>query len=149
MKHCSKSLIILILLSCFLFYSCPKAPPTVPIQPKPRANISIGVSTQPVLFICILGICVANFYVTVSEGNGVGATISTIKGAFISGTSLVGEHTVQGGSLSASGSIQIKFQMITTTSYSKIRVTVTGQDFNGYSISKSADFSTSFLWTSN
>ena len=147
----NKKAIILVIFSLFhiilLFHGCDSStsPTSQKPTPKPKASISIGVSQNPIIFICILGICVGNFKVIISENNGVGAQISSVKGGFISGNSLINPTTEGGGRIPPNGSLTVKMQMVTRSSYSKIRITVTGKDDNGYSISKHADFNCSYV----
>lgn len=152
MKHYSSPLIILILISFFFFYACPKA-----IEPpKPQASIAIDIGPWPLsyYYFSYWGYATYNqLDVTISESNGVGGNVSTVKLIFYKGGTIEAEETKTGRSFGAYGSIVVSFILdVWGTSMNdcridKIRVEVNGGDYNGYSFTK--NYETSVTWGMN
>lgn len=148
MKHYSTPLIILILLSCFLFYSCPQT--TTPEPPKPRASVKVEVASWP-LDVFMIGwpdYIALSFTVIVTESNGVSGTISKVQAQVFLNDVFKAQDTLVGGRFSAFGSWSgaMYIDKIWTPDYKvdKIIITVEGGDDNGYAFSET--FTSALTW---
>lgn len=133
MKKIIPILLILILFLC----ACGKKSPTSPEPPKPKASVNLAVSQDPFVFFYeqFFGYYWSIFNVIISESNGVGVTITTLKLEFRNGTTLVATVTLSGGTCSAYGTLEIAATPVIWEYFDEMKIIATGTDFNGYSIS--------------
>jgi len=129
----------LFLLSC----KSPESPETPEI--KPRAKIEISLGNAPVVMYLNSNGCWYPEWgkpkVIISETNGVGCTISTVKLELMYQGSPCWPITEEGESIGPYGSFSVIFwDFYVCYKYNKIKITAKGGDSNGYSISESAFF---------
>ena len=144
LRSAKLSLLLFIFASIlFISIACPSGTPTTPTKPKKKAVLTISSSKEPIVIVYSLalgyGLCEPTF--TVSESNGVGATIQTIKVEFIRSSGSSSTQSLSQRKISAHGNFSfIIFQQLYTRNYTKISVQLDGKDDNGYQIREKKDF---------
>ncbi len=137
---------ILIGLIIFLIIPCCKNTPTIPEIPLERAEIKIALTKAPIILYLISGgweASVGEPEVIISETNGVGCSISSVKLELMYQGDPTWPITKQGGTINAFGSLSVSFSYEFYTIYStydRIKITVVGGDDNGFQISAVAYF---------
>lgn len=149
MKTKTFALISLILIVCLFFCSCKKSNPTAPELPKPRASIEITVSPWPfnvdwTWWNLGWNYIYISLNVIVTESNGVGGNVSSIKTEFFKDNALQAQETKEGGRFSGYGSVTVSFTIQVfgpNHLIDKLTVTVSGGDDNGHAFTKTESYS--------
>lgn len=126
--------------------------PTIPELPKPRANIKVEVAEWPLPINWTYwnwgwNYIEINVKVIVSESNGVGGRISTIKVQLFKKDVFITEETSEGGTFAAFGSYSESFWLkVYGPDYEvdELIVIAEGGDDNGYSFKET--FSSPLSW---
>lgn len=120
--------------------------PTTPELPKKKAELKISLEQEPVvLYYSSNTECWYHsgwLKVIISETNGVGCSVSTVKLELMYQGDPTWPKTEEGGKIIAFGSFYVLFSDVytCTTAYDRIKVTAEGGDDNDFKISTSAYF---------
>lgn len=115
--------------------------PTVPSKPTKKAIITLEFKNTPLTWVYHNWDDTWNcsYSVVISETNGVGGIITTVKTEIYVGSAIVATNTVSGNSFSPYGTAEIYCNISVSTKHKFDRqvVTAQGSDNNGNSISAS------------
>ena len=131
----------LFLIILLIFFACNKTPtsPTLPIPPKPKANVSIAITVDPFLYVynSIYNYYWSAFNVILNEHNNVQVNVTMVKLEFKNQGYIIGTNTYSGGILPANGSLLVHCTPVWYHHANIMKITATGMDVNGYSINVS------------
>ena len=125
-------LLIFLFFPIFLFYSCSSPQSTEPLQ---RAEIDVDVDVQHITFKQVGDSLCADFTVIISETNGVGGRVSTLRIQIFSEDTLCVSYQFSGGNFQANGTLEIDCSDICvdpTCDYDKMEIRAEGTDDNAF-----------------
>ena len=131
-KKTFTSLSLFLFFPILLFYSCgsPQSP-----EPLKRAIVEIDVAEQSITFEQVGDSLCADFTVVVTETNGVGGRVSTLRIQIYSGDNVCMAYQFSGERFEANGTAEMELSDICvdpTCNYDSMEIRVEGTDDNGF-----------------
>ncbi len=139
-KASAISIFLVCLLIALVCSSCKS--PAKPEPPKPAANVQVEAKEIPIWFNPSSwgNYWYCNYTVLVSEHNGVGATVTTVKSVCKVGDRVIASLTESGGYLPPNGTLEVDCYIEVDEKHETMTITVEGTDSNGYSFMPSITY---------
>jgi len=141
-----KKIVFIFLILVFIFSACKDVESPVSPEIKPRAALEVSMQYEPVIFyynVLSSSWCCTNSII-ITETHGVGGYINSAKLELIYNNQAYESKSYEGKQFSPHESWSISDTICTIYEYEKIKITIGGEDNNGYKIDISIYFGISY-----